>query len=91
MKGVKLPLFSGAKKTGLKQASSTSATTGAGVFAAVKKMVKTTYYQVRFAIPAIDAPEFCALLPAVGLPKCVSASVGSFAVLSSIVKVTFKK
>ena len=68
-----------------------SATTAAGVFAAVKRMVRTTYYQVRFAIPAVDTPESLPLLPAVGLPKCVSASLGSFAVLSSIVKVTFKK
>lgn len=91
VKGIKLPLFSGAKKAGLKQAGTTSASNATGVFAAVKKMVKTTYYQVRFAIPAVDAPSFCVLLPAVGLPKCVSASVGGFAVLSNIVKVTFKK
>ena len=89
--GVKLPLFSGPKKTGLKQTGSTGATTATGVFAAVKKMVKTTYYQVRFAIPAVDQPSICAALPAVGLPKCVSASVGGFAVLSNIVKVTFQK
>ena len=91
VKGVKLPLFSGPKKTGLKQTGSTGSTTAAGVFAAVKKMVKTTYYQVRFGIPAVDSPTLCAALPAVGLPKCVSASVGGFSVLSNIVKVTFKK
>jgi hypothetical protein len=91
VKGVKLPLFSGAKQAGLKQTGSTGGTTATGVFAAVKKMVKTTYYQVRFGIPAVDSPSLCAALPAVGLPKCVSASVGGFSVLSNIVKVTFKK
>jgi hypothetical protein len=49
------------------------------------------YYQVRFAIPAIDQQSFCALLPAVGLPKWFSETVGGFAVLSNIAKVTFKK
>lgn len=89
--GVKLPLFSGPKPTGLKQTGSTSATTATGVFAAVKKMVKTTYYQVRFAVPAVDQPSICAALPPVGLPPCVSATVGGFSVLSNIVKVGFKK
>lgn len=91
VRGVKLPLFSGAKKTGLKSAGTTKATTATGVFAAVKKMAKTTYYQVRFAVPAIEDASFCQLLPAAGLPRCVSASVGGFAVLSKIVKVAFKK
>ncbi|HEU0303321.1 MAG TPA: hypothetical protein VFR32_01945 [Gaiellaceae bacterium] len=91
VRGIKLPLFAGPKKTGLKSAGTTKATTATGVFAAVKKMAKTTYYQVRFAVPAIEDASFCQLLPAAGLPRCVSASVGGFAVLSKVVKVTFKK
>jgi len=89
--GVKLPLFAAAKKTGLKRSGSTGATTATGAFTAIKKMVKTTYYQVRFAIPAVDQPSICAALPAVGLPKCVTSTVGGFSVLSNILKVTFKK
>jgi len=89
--GVKLPLYAGPKKTGLKRSGSTNATTAAGAFTAVKKMVKTTYYQVRFAIPAVDQPQICAALPAVGLPRCVTSTVGGFAVISNILKVTFKK
>jgi hypothetical protein len=91
VKGIKFPLFSGAKRTGLKAAGTTKATTGTGAFTAIKKMVKTTYYQVRFAVPAIEDASFCSLLPAVGLPRCVSASIGGFAMLSNIVKVTFRK
>jgi hypothetical protein len=53
-------------------------------------MVRTTYYQVRFAIPAVDQPQICAGLPA-GLPRCVTSTVGGFSALSSIVKVTFRR
>ena len=89
--GVRLPLFAGPKRTGLKRSGSTNATKATGAFTAIKKMVKTTYYQVRFAIPSVDQPQICAALPAVGLPRCVTSTVGGFTVLSNIVKVTFRK
>ena len=89
--GVKLPLFAGAKKAGLKRSGSTNATTATGAFTAVKKMAKTMYYQVRFAIPAVDQPSICGALPAVGLPRCVTSTVGGFAVVSNILKVVFRK
>jgi hypothetical protein len=90
-KGIKLPLFSGSKRTWLKSAGQTGPTTAAGVFTAVKKMVRTTYYQVRLAIPAVVTPELCAAIPAGVLPKCVTSTVGAFSVQSNVVKVTPKK
>jgi hypothetical protein len=89
--GIKLPLFSGAKRTGLRRSGATNGTKANGAFTAVKKMVRTTYYQVRFAIPAVDTPELCAALPPLGLPRCVTSTVGGFSALSNIVKVTFRR
>ena len=90
--GVKLPLYAGPRATGLKRAGSTNATKASGAFTAIKRMVRTTYYQVRFAIPAIVDPELCAAVPAnLGLPRCVTSTVGGFTVISNILKVTFRK
>lgn len=89
--GVKLPLFSGASATKLKRSGSTNATTAAGAFTAVKKIAKATFFQVRFAIPAVNyTTAGCANWPAT-LPKCVSATVGAFAAVTKAVKVTPKK
>jgi hypothetical protein len=89
--GVKLPLYAGKTKKTLKRSGSTGATKASGVFSVVKKMVRTTYYQVRFAIPAVDQPSICGALPPAGLPPCVTSTVGGFAVVSNILKVVFKK
>ncbi len=90
--GVKIPLYAGTKKTGLKRAGSTNATKASGAFTAIKRMVRTTYYQVRLAIPAVVQPQLCAAVPTnLGLPKCVTSTVGGFAVLSNILRVTFRK
>jgi hypothetical protein len=89
--GVKLPLFSGASKTKLKRSGSTGATKANGAFAAVKKIAKKTYFQVRFAIPAVEQPSICAALPAVGLPACVSSTVGGLSIVSKIVAVAVPK
>jgi hypothetical protein len=90
--GVKLPLFAGASRTGLKRSGSTNATKASGAFTAIKKMVRTTYYQVRFAIPSVVQPELCAAVPTnLGLPRCVTSTVGGFAVISNIVRITFRK
>ena len=92
--GVKLPLFAGAKAApaGLKRSGSTNATKATGAFTAIKRMVRTTYYQVRLAIPAVLTPELCGAIPAgLPLPRCVTATVGAFAVASKVVKVTFRK
>jgi hypothetical protein len=90
--GVKLPLFAGPKRTGLKRSGSTNATRATGAFTAIKRMVRTTYYQVRFAIPAVDQPQLCAALPPPpALPRCVTSTVGGFTVLSNLLRVTFRK
>ncbi len=90
--GVKLPLFAGPKRTGLKRSGSTNATKATGAFTAIQRMVRTTFYQVRFAIPAVETPELCAgLPPPPALPRCVSSTVGGFTVLSNILRVAFKK
>jgi hypothetical protein len=90
--GVKLPLYAGPRATGLKRSGSTNATKASGAFTAIKRMVRTTYYQVRFAIPAIVEPDLCAAVPTnLGLPRCVTSTVGGFSVISNIVKVTFGK
>ena len=90
--GLKLPLYAGPKATGLKRAGSTNATKATGAFTAIKRMVRTTYYQVRFAIPAVVDPELCAAVPAnLGLPPCVTSTVGGFAVISNILRVAFRK
>ena len=90
-RGVKLPLFAGATAKTLKRAGSTNATTATGAFTAIKRMVKTTYYQVRMAIPAVLTPELCSSVPPGTLPPCSSATVGSFSIASKVVKVTFRK
>ena len=88
--GVKLPLFAGASKTALKRSGATNPTTGAGAFTAVRRIVKATYFQVRFAIPPVDYTSLgCAAVPAT-LPTCVTATVGAFSALTNIVKVTPK-
>ena len=86
MAGVKLPLFAGPRATGLKRSGSTNATKGTGAFTAIKRMVRTTYYQVRFAIPAVVEPELCAALPTRPgrCPACVTSTVGGFTVISNI-------
>ena len=89
--GVKLPLFAGAGKTALKRSGTTNPTTGAGAFTAVKRIIKATYFQVRFSIPSVDYTSVgCAAVPAT-LPKCVTATVGAFAALTNIVKITPRK
>jgi hypothetical protein len=90
--GVKLPLFAGAKATGLKRSGSTNATKASGAFTTIKRMVRTTYYQVRMAIPAVLTPELCAAIPpGLPLPRCVTSTVGAFAIVSKAVKVTYRK
>ena len=89
--GVKLPLFAGKNRTGLKRAGSTNGTKASGAFTATKKMVRTTYYQVRFATPAVDTPQLCQSLPAGALPRCVTSTVGGFSVRSNTVKVVFRR
>jgi hypothetical protein len=90
--GVKLPLYAGPKATGLKRSGSTNATKASGAFTAIKKMVRTTYYQVRFAIPAVVEPDLCAAVPAsLGLPRCVTSTVGGFSVISNILRVAFRR
>jgi hypothetical protein len=90
--GVKLPIFAGPKRTGLKRSGSTNATKATGAFTAIKRMVRTTFYQVRFAIPAVDQPSICASLPPPpALPRCVTSTVGGFSVLSNILRVQFRR
>jgi hypothetical protein len=90
--GVKLPLYAGPRATGLKRSGSTNATKASGAFTAIKRMVRTTYYQVRFAIPAVVEPDLCAAVPTnLGLPRCVTSTIGGFSVISNIVRVIFRK
>jgi hypothetical protein len=86
--GVKLPLFAGKTKSKLKRAGLTGPTTATGAFTAVKKIVRATFFQVRFAAPSVDyTPQGCPSVPPT-LPKCASATVGAFAALTNVVKVT---
>ena len=90
--GVKLPLFAGPRATGLKRSGSTNATKASGAFTAIKRMVRTTYYQVRFAIPSVVEPDLCAAVPPnLGLPRCVTSTVGGFTVISNILRVAFRR
>ena len=90
--GLKLPLFAGPKRTGLKRSGSTNATKATGAFTAIKRIVRTTFYQVRFAIPAVVLPSICASVPPPPvLPKCVTSTVGGFTAISNIVRVIFRK
>jgi hypothetical protein len=90
--GVKLPLYAGPRATSLKRSGSTNATKASGAFTAIKRMVRTTYYQVRFAIPAVVEPDLCAAVPPnLGLPRCVTSTVGAFTVISNIARVIFRK
>lgn len=90
--GLKLPLFAGPSPPKLKQAGQTGATTATGAFTAVKKIVKATYFQVRFAIPATDyTAQACPAVQAKLPVKCASATIGAFTALTNVVKVTPKK
>jgi hypothetical protein len=90
--GVRLPLFAGPSRAGLKRSGSTNVTRANGAFTAIKRMVRTTFYQVRFAIPAVEQPSICASLPPPpALPRCVTSTVGGFSVVSNILRVQFKR
>jgi hypothetical protein len=88
--GVRLPLFAGPRAKALRRSGSTNATRAIGAFTAVKRMPRTTSYQVRFTSPAVQMPALCALLPST-FPRCVTSSVGGISVLSNIVKVRFRR
>jgi hypothetical protein len=87
----KLPLYAGTSRTALKRAGSTEAMTRRSTFRAVRRISRTTYFQVRYATPSVDAPQFCEVAEVFGAPTCVSATWGRFAVASPIVRVTFRK
>jgi hypothetical protein len=90
--GVRLPIFAGPRRAALRRSGSTNATRATGAFTAIKRMVRTTFYQVRFAIPAVEQPQLCASLPPPpALPRCVTATVGGFTVLSNLLRVQFRK
>jgi hypothetical protein len=86
--GVKLPLFAGKNKAKMKRTTLTGPTTAAGAYTATKRIAGATFFQMRFAAPAVDyTAQGCAGLPA-ALPKCASATVGAFTAWSNVVKVT---
>lgn len=89
--GVKLPLYAGTSPSKLKRSGTTNATSATGAFTAIKRIVKRTYFQVKFAIPAVDVTSLaCGALPPT-LPKCVSAMVGAFSVATNVAKVAPRK
>ena len=89
--GLKLPLYSGRTRNNLSRSGSTGPTTAKGAFTVVKRIAKATFFQVRFAIPAVDyTTAGCAQWPTT-LPKCVSATIGAFAAATNTVKVTPKR
>lgn len=89
--GSKLPLYAGPSKRTLVRSGSTEAMNRASVFRVLRRMARTTYYQVRYATPPVDAPGSCVFAQQLGAPRCVSSTWGGFAVMSNILKVSFKK
>lgn len=90
--GVTLPLLAGTAPSKLKRAGVTGPTSATGLFTAVRRILKTTYFAVRLAVPAVDFTQQggCAP-PALAPAGCVSATIGPFTIQSNVVKVVPKK
>ena len=90
--GVALPLFSGARPAVLKRSGSTSRTTRNGSFAAVRKIARATYFQVRIPPSVFEATQdVCGLSPPVAPAGCVSGFLGLPQAQSPARKVTPKR
>jgi len=90
--GVTLPLLAGTAPSKLKRSGVTGPTSATGLFTAARKIIKTTYFAVRLAVPAVDFTQQggCAP-PALAPAGCVSATIGPFTIQSNVVKVVPKK
>jgi len=92
LSGIAVPIYSGAKATKVtKAAGTTTKSTSKGIFGAVKRILKTTYFQVGGILGGGDVtPQLCAgqsLAPG----GCVSGTVGEIPLFSKIVKVVVPK
>lgn len=91
--GLAIPIYSGTKPTKVtKSAGRTTKTTSKGIFAAVKKISKTTYFQVGGIFGgADDTSLICGAFPTQAPGGCVSGTQGEIPVFSKVVKVTVPK
>jgi len=90
--GLTIPLFGGAKLSGIKRLGAPPKTDAKGNFTVSRKILKTTVFQARLAIPAVDfTAAGCAAFPSQAPAGCVSATVGPMAANSNVVKVTPRK
>jgi hypothetical protein len=93
LSGIAPFLFSGPSATKLKPVGKTGKTNASGIFSSTKRISKTTYFAVGLAAAVgDDTAEVCSgsgtFIP--GVP-CVSGTIGGFAIVSNIVKVTVPK
>jgi hypothetical protein len=89
--GLKIPIYSGAKRTALKARGTTSKTTSKGIFTAVKRILKTTYFQVGGILGGGDVTAQLCAGPTLAPAGCVSGTVGEIPLFSKIMKVVVPK
>jgi hypothetical protein len=93
LSGLSIPIYSGttpAKVT--KNAGSTTKSSKKGVFTAVKKIVRTTYFRVGGILGGGDlTTTLCGAFPSQAPGGCVSGTIGEIPLFSKIVKVTVPK
>jgi hypothetical protein len=90
--GLAVPIYSGSKLTNVKAAGKTTKTNSKGVFGAVKKILKTTYFQVGGILGGGDlTATLCPAFPSLAPGGCVSATTGQIPLFSKVVKVVVPK
>jgi hypothetical protein len=90
--GLAVPIYSGTKASNVKSKGTTTKSTSKGVFGAVKKILKTTYFQVGGILGGGDITStLCPAFPSLAPGGCVSATTGQIPLFSKVVKVVVPK
>jgi hypothetical protein len=89
--GLKIPIYSGAKSAKLKSAGTTTKSNSKGIFTAVKKILKTTYFRVGGILGGGDVTAQLCAGPSLAPAGCVSGTVGEIPLFSKIIKVVVPK
>ena len=90
--GLPIPIYSGSTAANVKAAGTTTKSNSKGVFAAVKKIAKTTVFAVGGILGGGDATStLCPAFPSLAAGGCVTATIGQIPLFSKPVKVVVPK
>ncbi len=90
--GLKIPIYSGTKASKVtKSAGTTTKSNSKGIFTAVKKILKTTYFKVGGILGGGDVTAQLCAGPSLAPAGCVSGTVGEIPLFSKIIKVIVPK